>query len=43
VNRQYIAAGMEALQKAAPKMPTPCKIVFDKIDPDLKRKMGYGV
>jgi hypothetical protein len=34
---------MAALKKAAPKMPTPCKIVFDKIDPDLKRKMGYGI
>jgi large subunit ribosomal protein L10e len=42
VNRQHIAAGMEALKKASAKMPTPCKIVFDKIDPDLLRKMGYG-
>ena len=43
VNRQHIYAGMEALNKAAPKLPTPCKIVFDKIDPDLRRQMGYGV
>lgn len=43
VNRQHIAAAMGALKKAAPKMPTPCKIVFDEIDPELKRKMGYGI
>jgi len=43
VNRQHIKAAMAALQKAAPKMPTPCKIRFDKIDPDLKRRMGYGI
>lgn len=42
-NRQHIKAARASLQKAAPKMPTPCKIVFDKIDPDLKRKMGYGI
>jgi large subunit ribosomal protein L10e len=42
VNRQHLKAAMTALKKAAPKMPTPCKIRFDKIDPDLKRKMGYG-
>lgn len=43
VNRQHIFAGMEALKKAAPKLPTPCKIVFDKIDPILRRQMGYGI
>ncbi|MHA1287292.1 MAG: 50S ribosomal protein L16, partial [Candidatus Thorarchaeota archaeon] len=42
-NRQHVKAARSALKKAAPKMPTPCKIVFDKIDPDLKRKMGYGI
>jgi large subunit ribosomal protein L10e len=42
-NRQYVKAARAALMKAAPKMPTPCKIVFDKIDPALKRKMGYGI
>ena len=42
-NRQHVKAARAALKKAAPKMPTPCKIVFDKIDPDLKRKMGYGI
>lgn len=42
-NRQHIKAARAALKKAAPKMPTPCKIVFDKIDPELKRKMGYGI
>jgi large subunit ribosomal protein L10e len=41
-NRQYIAEARKALKKAAPKLPTPCKVVFDKIDPDLKRKLGYG-
>jgi len=41
-NPRYINQAMAALKKAAPKMPTPCKIVFDKIDPDIKRKMGYG-
>ncbi len=42
-DRQHIKAARAALKKAAPKMPTPCKIVFDKIDPVLKRKMGYGI
>jgi large subunit ribosomal protein L10e len=42
-DRQHIANSMKALKKAAPKFPTPCKIVFDKIDPELKRKMGYGI
>ncbi len=42
-NRQYIKQTMVALKKAAPKIPTPCKIVFDKIDPELKRKLGYGI
>ncbi len=31
------------LMRAAPKFPTPCKIVFDKIDPDLRRRLGYGI
>ena len=43
VNREHIVAAREALQKAAPKFPTPCKIVFDKIDPELRRRLGYGV
>lgn len=42
-NREYIKQTMVALKKAAPKIPTPCKIVFDKIDPELKRKLGYGI
>ena len=41
-NPAFIKEAMVALKKAAPKMPTPCKIRFDKIDPDLKKKMGYG-
>lgn len=43
VNRQHIKEARQALKKAAPKMPTPCRIVFDKIDPKLKRTMGYGI
>jgi len=42
-NRQHVKAARAALMKAAPKMPTPCKIKFDKIDPALKRQMGYGI
>ena len=41
-NPAHIKEAMAALKKAAPKMPTPCKIRFDKIDPALKRKLGYG-
>jgi large subunit ribosomal protein L10e len=41
-NRQSIAEARKALKKAAPKLPTPCKVVFDEIDPELKRKLGYG-
>jgi large subunit ribosomal protein L10e len=42
VNREFIQLARESLEKAAPKFPTPCKIVFDKIDPELKRRLGYG-
>ncbi len=42
-NRAHIKQARAALKKAAPKLPTPCKIVFDEIDPDLKRKLGYGI
>ncbi len=42
VNREHIGVAMKALKKAAPKLPTPCKVVFDEIDPELARKMGYG-
>jgi len=42
VNRDQIQTAREALAKAAPKIPTPCRIVFDQIDPDLRRKLGYG-
>ncbi|MHA2377693.1 MAG: 50S ribosomal protein L16 [Candidatus Thorarchaeota archaeon] len=41
-NKESIKQAMRALKKAAPKMPTPCKINFDKIDPQLKKKHGYG-
>jgi large subunit ribosomal protein L10e len=39
---QHIAQARTALKRAAPKLPTPCRIVFDKIDPDLRRRLGYG-
>jgi large subunit ribosomal protein L10e len=39
---EHIKEAMYALRKAAPKLPTPCKVRFDKIDPVLKRQMGYG-
>jgi large subunit ribosomal protein L10e len=42
VNPQHIKAAMTALKRAAPKLPTPCKVIFDEIDPDIRRKMGYG-
>ena len=41
-DKTHIQQAMRALKKAAPKMPTPCKINFDKIDPQLKKKLGYG-
>ena len=41
-NPEHIKQARIALKKAAPKLPTPCKIVFDKIDPALKKKLGYG-
>ena len=41
-DRDHIQQAMKALKKAAPKIPTPCKINFDKIDPLLKKKLGYG-
>jgi large subunit ribosomal protein L10e len=42
-NNQFIRKARAALKRAAPKLPTPCKIIFDKIDPDLKKSMGYGL
>ena len=39
----HIKTARLALAKAQPKLPTPSKIVFDKIDPALKRKLGYGI
>ncbi|MDF1537678.1 MAG: 50S ribosomal protein L16 [Candidatus Thorarchaeota archaeon] len=42
-NPEHIKNARIALGKASPKLPTPCKIVFDKIDPDLRRRLGYGV
>ncbi|RDE17892.1 MAG: 50S ribosomal protein L16 [Candidatus Thorarchaeota archaeon] len=42
VDRGQIDVARVALEKAAPKIPTPCRIVFDKIDPELRRKLGYG-
>ncbi|MFW9799329.1 MAG: 50S ribosomal protein L16 [Candidatus Thorarchaeota archaeon] len=41
-NKENIKQAMRALKKAAPKMPTPCKVSFDRIDPELKKKLGYG-
>ncbi|MFQ5834023.1 MAG: 50S ribosomal protein L16 [Candidatus Thorarchaeota archaeon] len=41
-NNQHIKHARKALKRAAPKLPTPYRIVFDKIDPELKRSMGYG-
>ncbi len=42
-NREHIKDARRALKKAAPKFPTPCKIVFEEIDPELKRTLGYGI
>jgi large subunit ribosomal protein L10e len=42
-NHEHIRTAKNALKRAAPKMPTPCRITFDKIDPDVKRSLGYGV
>ncbi|TFG28379.1 50S ribosomal protein L16 [Candidatus Thorarchaeota archaeon] len=41
-NNRFLQKAREALKHAAPKLPTPCKIVFDKIDPRIKRSLGYG-
>jgi large subunit ribosomal protein L10e len=41
-NPAHITAARTALKRAAPKLPTPCRVVFEKIDPDLRRKLGYG-
>ncbi len=42
-NNQHIRQARKALKRASPKLPTPCRIVFDKIDPKLKKSMGYGL
>ncbi|MFW9802361.1 MAG: 50S ribosomal protein L16 [Candidatus Thorarchaeota archaeon] len=41
-NEKGIKHARTALKRAAPKLPTPCRIVFDKIDSHLKRSLGYG-
>ncbi|MBD3405847.1 MAG: 50S ribosomal protein L16 [Candidatus Lokiarchaeota archaeon] len=43
IDRQHIDVARTALKKAAAKLPTPCKIEFDQIDPELRRKLGYGL
>jgi large subunit ribosomal protein L10e len=42
-NVQNIDDSKAALNRAAHKLPTPCRIAFDKIDSDIKRSLGYGV
>ncbi len=42
-NREHVEIARRALKKAAPKMPTPCLLRFEKIDPELKRRLGYGI
>jgi large subunit ribosomal protein L10e len=42
-NVPHIKDGKKALNRAAPKLPTPCRIDFDKINPDVKRSLGYGL
>ena len=41
-NSSHIKEARLALKRAAPKLPTPCRIVFDKIDSKLQRSLGYG-
>jgi large subunit ribosomal protein L10e len=41
-NEKYIKQARRALKKAAPKLPTPCRLIFDKIDSKLKRSLGFG-
>nr|KXH71750.1 MAG: 50S ribosomal protein L16 [Candidatus Thorarchaeota archaeon SMTZ1-45] len=41
-DNKHIKQAQQALKRAAPKLPTPCKIIFDKIDSKLKQSMGYG-
>ncbi|MHA2134248.1 MAG: 50S ribosomal protein L16 [Candidatus Thorarchaeota archaeon] len=36
----HIGDARSALKRAASKLPTPCRIMFDKIDPRLKAGMG---
>jgi large subunit ribosomal protein L10e len=42
-NNRHIRHARTALKRASPKLPTPCRIIFDKIDPKLKKSMGYGL
>lgn len=42
-DNSFIKKARNALRRAAPKLPTPCKIVFDKVDAKLKKSMGYGL
>ncbi len=42
MNRQHFDAARVALKKAAPKLPTPCKIRVDEMPPELERKLGMS-
>ncbi|MBD3158634.1 MAG: 50S ribosomal protein L16 [Candidatus Lokiarchaeota archaeon] len=41
-NRESLKDARKALKKASYKLPTSCRIEFDEIDPELRRKLGYG-
>ena len=42
-NPTHINQARLALKKAAPKLPTPCRIEFEKIDSEMRKRLGYGM
>jgi large subunit ribosomal protein L10e len=40
-NTSNIKIAKIALKRAEPKLPTPCRIEFDEIDPEIAKSMGY--
>jgi large subunit ribosomal protein L10e len=42
-NPTHIKQARSALKKAASKLPTPCRIEFEKIEHEVRKGMGYGV
>jgi large subunit ribosomal protein L10e len=42
-NPKHIKQARTALKKAEPKLPTPCRVEFEKIDTEVRKRLGYSI